>query len=627
MRICPFLVAGRSMQAGPAVPVSPASSFATPDLDAILQSSPVVSQDVVPAAGCAPVQLSSAECLGETCRFFHAGGCRFDALFEAQSAPARRAGAGDEAPAAEAGSPAGIDAAMLEEVWSLQRESLRETLGGLRKLESAQAALQAEVASQVETQVDRVAAVVGTVQSQVGQVGAQVGRVESSVDRVASDVAAVPDRVGQVATRVERVDTQVGQVDGRVAQVGTQVGKVDARVAQVESLVAGVESQVKRVASQVSAVEGGVGRVEAELGQVRAQIEQLATRVEAVGQAAAASPELLDLVGRHFETLERDVRQIETGVRTGLGDSLRAAVEESQTAAQKALAATQQAVATSEVGLRAAVEALQAAVRAALQESQSSVRSSITESHTQLGKLVASATNETRAQLERVLTKLLEELGPVREARTHIEGAVDGLLRETREVATLARRVESSQVLTHELLDEQRQVAARVDARERRERARQVNNAGVLSYHQGSYDTSVERFKQATELDPTLSEAFNNLGLSYTEMGRDEEASIAFQRALELDPSAGHVYNNLGYLHYRKGELNTAVEMYQRAIQRGADTSAAYANLANAYYRLKRTEQAVAAWRRALEIDPSNHKAATALERLGLEVRTPSRPV
>ena len=59
----------------------------------------------------------------------------------------------------------------------------------------------------------------------------------------------------------------------------------------------------------------------------------------------------------------------------------------------------------------------------------------------------------------------------------------------------------------------------------------------------------------------------------------------------------------------------------QRAIQRGADSSAAYSNLANAYYRLKRVDQAVAAWRRALEIDPANSKAATALERLGLDAR------
>lgn len=615
MKICPFLVAGQSMQAGPAVSIAPANSFATPDLDAILQSSPVVSQDVVPAAGFGTLSVDAGatsgdaaqrvQCLGETCRFFHAGGCRFDALFEAQVVTARAAAGGAGAiESGETGSTDGGDATMLEEVWSLQRESLRETLGGLRKLESAQAALQADVASQVESQVDRVAAVVGAVQSQVGQVGSQVGRVESCVDRVASGVAGVTGRVDQVATQVTqasstvgKVETQVGQVDGRVVQVGTQVGKVDARVAQVESLVAGVESQVKRVESQVTSVQGGVGRVESDLRQVRSQLEQLAARVETVGQAAASSPELLDLVGRHFEVLERDVRQIETAVRAGLGESL-----------------------------RAAVDTLQSAVRSALQESQSAVRSNITESQTQLGKLVASATNETRAQIERVLTKLLEELGPVRDARGHIESAVDGLVRETREVATLARRVESSQVLTHELLDEQRQVAARVDARERRERARQVNNAGVLSYHQGSYDTSVERFKQATELDPTLSEAYNNLGLSYTEMGRDEEASIAFQRSLELDPSAGHVYNNLGYLHYRKGDLSTAVEMYQRAIQRGADTSAAYANLANAYYRLKRTEQAVAAWRRALEIDPSNHKAATALERLGLDVRPPSRP-
>jgi predicted TPR repeat methyltransferase len=36
---------------------------------------------------------------------------------------------------------------------------------------------------------------------------------------------------------------------------------------------------------------------------------------------------------------------------------------------------------------------------------------------------------------------------------------------------------------------------------------------------------------------------------------------------------------------------------------------------------MKRFDAAVSAWRRAVEIDPANHKAQAALERLGLETR------
>ena len=68
--------------------------------------------------------------------------------------------------------------------------------------------------------------------------------------------------------------------------------------------------------------------------------------------------------------------------------------------------------------------------------------------------------------MERGLGKVLEEMVQVRDARIQIQAALDALTRETREVAVLARRVESSQVLTHELLDEQRQMTTKLDLRE-----------------------------------------------------------------------------------------------------------------------------------------------------------------
>jgi len=382
----------------------------------------------------------------------------------------------------------------------------------------------------------------------------------------------------------------------------------------VQAAVTGFEAQLRRIESQVAGVQAGIGRVSGDIEALRTAVAQLATQSSDTSADSEYSRELLDLVGRHFETLGRDVRQIESTLRAGLGDSVRAAVKDAQ-------AASQQAITASETGLRAALDGAQTALRSLVQESQATVRSTVAETQAQLGTLVARAQTETRAQLERGLAKVIEEIGQVRDTRGNVQTALDSIVRETREVATLARRVESTQALTNELLDEQRQVAAKLDEREKHERALQFNNAGVLSYHQGSYDASVDQFKRATELDPSLAEAFNNLGLSYTEMGRDEEATLAFQRALELDPSAAHVYNNLGYLYYKKGDLNHAVEMYQRAIQRGADTSSAYSNLANAFYRLRRLDEAVAAWRRALEIDPANQKAATALERLGIEAR------
>ncbi len=617
MKLCPFLVAGASMQSTDSrpgvIPITPVSSVQNPELGEILHGDVLQSFDSPFEAGKTDRggRASSQECLGETCRFFRSGGCSFDALFDAQAVRAA-AGVADGAVAADSGAASVVASlpTVLDEVWSLQRESLREVMAGFRKLETAQATLQTDVAA--------------------------------------------------------HIDSQVGQVQARVQQVGSQVGTVETQVTRIEAVVGDVETQVKKVETDLGGFQSAVGRVQTELETLRKQLGQVETQVKTAAETKpAVGPEILDLVGRHFETLERDVRQIESSVRSGLGDSLRTMVKESQGAAlasaetslravlegvqaavraaaqdqqgalRGALAESQTALKSmqeSQAALRTLVQESQAVLRGALQESQTVVQSTVQESQTalrsvlsewqtQLGPVLANASGDTRKQVEEALTRLADELQASRDARLQAQAAVDGLMRETRDLVTMARRVENSQVLTHELLDEQRQVHQKVDAREKRERARQLNNAGVLSYHQGAYDTSVQRFREATELDPTLAEAFNNLGLSYTEMGREEEAIVAYQRTIELDPASGQVYNNLGYLYYRKGDLDQAVEMYQRATQRGTDTSAAYCNLGNAYYRLKRIDQAVQAWRRAIEVDPANTKAAAALERLGLETR------
>lgn len=676
MKRCPFLVAGLSMQTVEprpgVIPITPRSEVTPPGADVILRDDPVTG-NIPPASRRdssvadlfavqeSPAVAASAECLGSTCRFFNAGGCRFDALFESQSqlqsatVAALQAG-GSAGAAALSGDAATVLAAIpstLEEVWSLQRESLREVMGGFRAIESAQATLQSGVATQVESQV------------------------------------------GQVQVRVQQVGSQVGQVEAGIARLESLVATVEAQVQKFETQFGGVQTAVGRVQQDLTSVQTSVGRVQQDLSGVRDQVVQVETQVKTVAEAKPSiGPEILDLVGRHFETLERDMRQIEASVRAGLGDSLKAFVKESQTAAvssaetslravlegvqaalrtssqdsatllrgllqesqgtlrtalgesekamrsvldsqagmQATLQESQQAVqesqgalrsamADSQTAMRTVIQESQAAIGAAAAQSQAAVREALTTWQPKLDTLVSRSSDDSRIQIEQALGRVVDELAAARDIRIQLQAALDGLTREAREVATVARRVESTQVLTHELLDEQRQVHQLVEARENRERARQLNNAGVLSYHQGLYDASVQRFREATELDPTLAEAFNNLGLSYTEMGREEEAVVAFQRAIELDPGSGQVYNNLGYLYYRKGDLTQAIEMYQRAIQRGTDTSSAYCNLGNAYYRLRRVDQAIQAWRRALEVDPANTKAAAALERLGMEMR------
>jgi tetratricopeptide (TPR) repeat protein len=489
------------------------------------------------------------ECLGTPCRFFHAGGCRFDALFASPGAAtevrafaigavatttAGRAPSFDESLAAPGVVPAGIGVpdpvpgSMLQEVWSLQRESLKELIGGFRRLEGAQIEQQSAVVGQVEGLVARVEDLRGASQSEL------VRRLE--------------ERFEALARSVEQVG---GSLRGAGARAGTDL---QATLAEVGASWKNVQAGLERMQTQL---HGALGDIRAELSG-SAEVTRTAVR-EAVDLSAE-------------------------GTRTAMREALDRSAEGTRTAVREVLDRS--------------AEGTRTAVREVLERSAA----------------------ESRTELERSLSRVLDGSQEIRQLRGDLQTTVEALRSDVHDVAANAGKLEKSAQRTQELLDEHRRLAVDERERERRGEARRLNNAGVFSYHQGAYDTSVQNFQRALELDPRLTEAWNNLALTYTEMHADAEALEAFKKALELDPSVGHVYNNLGYLYHRRGELESAVEMYQRATQRSSDTSAAWANLANALYEMRRVDEAVDAWKRALEIDPANPKANSALERLGLAV-------
>jgi tetratricopeptide (TPR) repeat protein len=151
--------------------------------------------------------------------------------------------------------------------------------------------------------------------------------------------------------------------------------------------------------------------------------------------------------------------------------------------------------------------------------------------------------------------------------------------------------------------------------------ARMTNNAGVMAYHNGQYEKALELFRKTIEIDPAMTEAYNNLGLTYTEINEEEKATEAFKKAISLSPELAAAYNNLGYVFYRIGSYREAIEMYNEAIGRSKDSSSAYTNLGNAYYKLDKIEDAIEAWKKALELDPANEKARRNLKRFHAEVK------
>ncbi len=62
-------------------------------------------------------------------------------------------------------------------------------------------------------------------------------------------------------------------------------------------------------------------------------------------------------------------------------------------------------------------------------------------------------------------------------------------------------------------------------------------------------------------------------------MGRDAEAISAYQRATELDPSLSYAYNNAGALYFSRGRFATAAGQFRKAIDADQDHMVARYNL------------------------------------------------
>jgi tetratricopeptide (TPR) repeat protein len=88
--------------------------------------------------------------------------------------------------------------------------------------------------------------------------------------------------------------------------------------------------------------------------------------------------------------------------------------------------------------------------------------------------------------------------------------------------------------------------------------------AGLVARQQHNVEVEIEEFRRATEIDPSLADAFVNLGAAYMEK-RDYGAAIApLKRALELSPDLAVAHQFLGYALLAQGYVAEAIPHLDR---------------------------------------------------------------
>lgn len=93
--------------------------------------------------------------------------------------------------------------------------------------------------------------------------------------------------------------------------------------------------------------------------------------------------------------------------------------------------------------------------------------------------------------------------------------------------------------------------------------------AGKVQLKRKEYDTAIERFREAIDLQPDFAEAFNGLGEGYRFQGLIVQARDAFEKAVSLDSTLASALRNLGTILLEKGEVEKGVTFMRRAAVHG----------------------------------------------------------
>ena len=99
-------------------------------------------------------------------------------------------------------------------------------------------------------------------------------------------------------------------------------------------------------------------------------------------------------------------------------------------------------------------------------------------------------------------------------------------------------------------------------------------NEGGKSFQKGDYDSAIQKYNEALEVDPDNSIGYNLLGMAYrfkfnqtgAQEYKDKEIE-ALKKAIELDPQYWVAYKNLAASLYYQNKKKEAVPYLEKALE------------------------------------------------------------
>lgn len=139
----------------------------------------------------------------------------------------------------------------------------------------------------------------------------------------------------------------------------------------------------------------------------------------------------------------------------------------------------------------------------------------------------------------------------------------------------------------------------------RKQLARMSAKRGDAFFRDREYDRALEKYNEAIDWDPEISDAFCNRACIYLEKAEYDLALADCDRATLLNPSSAAAMCNRGTALLGKGDLGQAVSNYEHAMRLKPDYALPFANRGFVRFLEGRMDDAIKDCNRAIELDAS----------------------
>lgn len=129
-----------------------------------------------------------------------------------------------------------------------------------------------------------------------------------------------------------------------------------------------------------------------------------------------------------------------------------------------------------------------------------------------------------------------------------------------------------------------------------------LEDANVF-YEQEEYEEAIEKYTQAIEIEPKLSEAYNNRGVVRYAIEDFDGAIADYSKVIKLNPNSADAYNNRGVVKYDLEDYQGAIRDYTQALKLNPNFADAYYNRGVARYELREYQEAIEDYTEAIKIN------------------------